>query len=394
MTTITLPAPSTPTTPNRADRSSPKDLPLTTLALLVALAATLVVGGLDDESSGSAEVLGLDDVTAAIGADAAWSAGVTGEGIRVALLDSGISPVGPLEGRVVGSGGDAVGHGTHLAGIVAAVAPGSTLVDVNVAGAEGEPSVQRFLESLRAIVGGEIVADVVVIAAELEATPLQQAAYAELVREVTEAGTVIVAAAGNRSTAGAGLDWTATPPEVIAVGGAEQRGGWQVPAWSATGTSVRLPDLVAPGASVVSVLAPDSAAATDPTAVRVGEEMIRGSGTSQAAAVVAGAVALLAEADPQLTTAGARVRLTSSAQPMPEARPTAQGAGLLDLRSLFALGDGAPTSSWTGNSWTGNSWTGNSWTGNSWTGNSWTGNSWTGNSWTGNSWTGNSWTGN
>jgi serine protease AprX len=51
-------------------------------------------------------------------------------------------------------------------------------------------------------------------------------------------------------------------------------------------------------------------------------------------------------------------------------------------------------STWTGNSWTGNTWTGTTWTGNTWTGNTWTGNTWTGNTWTGNAWTGNTWTGN
>ncbi|MEO1064926.1 MAG: S8 family serine peptidase, partial [Actinomycetota bacterium] len=386
MTTITLPG---TTTDEAVARKPTKDLPLTTLALLVTLATSLVVTSIDDGGS-SAEVLGLDDVTKAVGADIAWASGTTGAGVRVALLDSGIAAVGPLAGRVEGGGADAVGHGTHLAGIVAALAPEATLVDVNVADDEGEPSIARFLDGLRGLAEGTISADVVVVAAELAATPAERQDYVELVRELAAAGTVVVAAAGNRSTAGTGLDWTATPPEVIAVGGAELRGDWGIPAWSATGTVRRLPDLVAPGTSVVSVLAPGSTAETDPVAVRVGDDQIRGSGTSQAAAVVGGAVALLVDADPSITAAGVRSRLAASARTLPDARPAEQGAGLLDLRGLFATDQGASAiNSWTGNSWTGNSWTGNSWTGNSWTGNSWTGNSWTGNSWTGNSWTGN-----
>ncbi len=187
----------------------------------------------------------------------------------------------------------------------------------------------------------------------------------------------------------------------------------------------------------MSLRDPGSRIDLDHPGARVGDRFFRGSGTSQAAAVVSGAAALLLHQRPNLTPDQVKALLTSTARRLPQADLHAQGAGLLDVKAATAAATPDVAQTWprslgtgslelargtrhvtvggvevagevsvfltawsalgwttglaTGGTWYGGSWTGNSWTGNSWTGGSWAGNSWTGNSWTGNSWTGDSW---
>src|SRR5258706_10853175 len=110
-----------------------------------------------------------------IGADQAWSGqfgrghtGVTGKGIGIAVLDSGVTMVRELRGQVRarvdmidpnGNGRDEWGHGTHIAGIIAAagslarnetrgVAPDATIVSVKVLGADGSGHVSDLIEGI------------------------------------------------------------------------------------------------------------------------------------------------------------------------------------------------------------------------------------------------------
>ena len=188
---------------------------------------------------------------------------------------------------------------------------------------------------------------------------------------------------------------------------------------------------------------------------QVGTRFFRGQGTSQAAAITSGAVALLLSQRPNLTPDQVKYLLTHNTQDMPSADPLAAGNGSIDVqaasqahvpsssqsRQLFTpstgLGSlelargsvhlidntngvilqgevdifGAPFDAaaqaalaltgntwsgglWNGNTWSGNTWSGNTWSGNTWSGNTWSGNTWSGNTWSGNTWSGNTWSGN
>jgi subtilisin family serine protease len=423
-----------------------------------------------------------------------WGQGWSGAGVDVAVIDSGVVPVDGLTapGKVVHgpdlsfeSGEaevrhlDTYGHGTHMAGIIAGrddavpapvtsaphdrfvgIAPDARIVSLKVADSAGATDVSQVIAAIDWVVqhGRSNGLNIRVLNLSFGTDGVQAYQLDPLAHAVEQAwhrGVVVVAAAGNEGYGDARMNDPAYDPYVIAVGGADGRGTVSpdddvVAGWSSRGDAVRRPDLLAPGQSVISLRDPGSRIDVDHAGGRVGERFFRGSGTSQAAAVVSGAAALLLQQRPGLTPDQVKHLLTATARRLPEADPLAQGAGLLDVKAAAAaatptstqtwprsLGtgslelargtnhvtvNGTPVvgeqsvflaawdafgwltsiaggtawsgGSWTGNSWTGNSWTGGEWLGNSWTGNSWTGNSWTGNSWTGNSWTGNSWTGN
>ena len=408
-----------------------------------ALTAAMIVGGalgltrlddgpdaLVDRSPGS-----MSSVVDQIGARELWDAGITGTGVNVAIIDTGIAPVPALTtpGKVVAAvdfsserndparaGRDGFGHGTQLAGIIAGrdagflgVAPGAGIVSVKVAGRDGAVSPAKMVAAVDWVIANADVLDIDVLTVAFDSGAGTSAAsdpLAAALDRAWDAGIVVVTAAGNHGADSAGLDSPASDPKLIAVGGVEATtSGFTVPAWASSGDGVRDPDLAAPGAHIRSLRAPGSAADTEHPEGFVDDARFLGSGSSQSAAVTAGAVALLLSAHPDLTPAAVKQALVDSASPV-DARATIVGAGLLDIAGAAEAATDGPTSaavpagssartahvgdpSWSGSSWTGSSWTGSSWTGSSWTGSSWTGSSWTGSSWTGSSWTGSSWTG-
>ena len=406
----------------------------------------------------------LANVARTIGADAAVARGLTGAGVDVALIDSGVVPVDGLTGpgKVVQGPDlsfeadsddlrhlDTYGHGTHLAGIIAAdsgdvrgIAPGARLVSVKVAAADGATDVSQVIAALDWVVRhgrtGGLDVRVVNLAFGTDSDQpwlLDPLAYAA--EQAWHAGIVVVVSAGNEGFGSNRVNNPATDPWLLAVGASDQQGTVDpaddtVASFSSRGDAARRPDLLAPGRSIVSLRDPGSWIDVHRPEGRVDDRLFKGSGTSQAAAVVSGAAALLLEQRPDLTPDQIKAALVEGARTLPsepgrsprgldvarslrrnvdgaiQSWPLASGSGSLEASrgSVHVLRDGEPFvgevdvwgtawtgSSWTGSSWTGSSWTGSSWTGSSWTGSSWTGSSWTGSSWTGSSWTGSSWTG-
>ena len=380
---------------------------------------------------------------------------------------------------------DTNGHGSHMAGIIAGrtpgadpknpkpgdflgVAPDAGIVSVKVGDNTGAVDVSQVIAGIDWVIqhkdtnGLNIrVLNLSYGTDSLQDYQIDPLAFA--VERAWDAGIAVVVAAGNEGWSNrTGLANPAHDPYVIAVGGAEATSnGFRTPSWTSsaqlvtkstggaeteslwddyalfgtTGYAGRLPDLVAPGAHIESLRVPGSRVAIEHPEGFVSAEIFKGSGTSQSAAVVSGAVALLLDARPSLTPDQVKRLLIDGAAPINYALPTAQGAGVVNVAASAALpapkdaaqtwvrstgrgsleasrgtqhvvvngvtivGEvtvtGAPWSgaSWTGASWSGASWTGASWTGASWSGASWSGASWTGASWTGASWTGASWTG-
>ena len=459
----------------------------TTTDLLDATTGILTAGW---DDSASTPPTPMSDVTAAVGAHAMWNAGYDGSGIGVALIDSGVAPVEGLltPGKVVNGPDlsfesqsddyrhlDTFGHGTHMAGIIGGkdsagtafrgVAPGAHIVSLKVATRDGAADVSQVIAAIDWVVQhrNDPGMNIRVISLSYGTDGLQDRRSDPLSAAVEAAwrnGIVVVVAGGNDGTDRAALVNPAYNPFVLAVGAVDLRqtvsaSDDRVAPFSSRGSSSRYVDVIAPGVSVASLRDPGSTIDdAHPTAV-VDERFFRGSGTSQAAAATAGAVALLLDARPSLTPDQTKVLLRSTATDVATTETRATGAGRINVykasrtsvssttKQGWTLSTGTGTLEgargtehltadgvelrgeidvmgqpwdgkvwapkafagqawndgwWNGTEWTGtclcsDSWTGKSWTGKSWTGKSWTGKSWTSETWTGKSWTGKSWTG-
>src|SRR5207253_995096 len=128
-----------------------------------------------------------------------------------------------------------------------------------------------------------------------------------------------------------------TNPYVIAVSAAYQdaTGKWKSPTWATTGDSVRAPDLLAPGVSVMSLRDPGSRVDREHPEGRVpgDDRLFLGSGTSQATAVVSGAAALLLQQRPGLTPDQVKSLLVSSAADISGSKFV--GRGVVDLTNAL-----------------------------------------------------------
>ena len=298
------------------------------------------------------------------GATAAWARGITGSGVSVAVVDTGIDNTGDLAGKVIdgydfsGEGSyttDSFGHGTFVAGMIAGsgaasngaikgVAPGVNLVSLKVAGADGSSDVVRVIAAIQWAVSHAAVDHIRVLNLSLGTDSTQSWRIDPLdaaVEGAWRAGLVVTVAAGN---GGAGaISKPADDPYVITVGATDDAttpamSDDAVAPFSATGPTaagIAKPDLVAPGTHVVSTRAPGSTVDTTYPSARIDPIYFRGSGTSFSAPQVAGAAALLLQQRPSLTNNQVKAMLTGTADPLSGVPATAQGAGELDIRSLL-----------------------------------------------------------
>ncbi|MEA3020884.1 MAG: serine protease AprX, partial [Actinomycetota bacterium] len=419
----------------------------------------------------------LGHVRGVVGVTSSTDASASGSGVSVALVDTGVADVAGINqlnrGPAVGGGTslDGWGHGTHLAGIIGGndggsapefqgLANGTRVVSVKAAADDGSTNLATVLASMDWVLSQKSALNIRVVNLSLGVTP--QADYRKdilsvAVERLWKAGIVVVVAAGNNGQqAGSPLTSPATDPYVIAVGalntkGTDSRDDDVIPPFSPRGTDARRVDVVAPGSSVVSLLAPGSNAANYPAAF-VGTRFIKGTGTSQSAAVVSGVVADLLQARPSLTPDQVKSVLARSTLSV-SGGDVGQGAGVVNLaraltRTLsnnytqtwdpatgtpgtpppapiappppgqntpgvwdFAHNgpptppnlDGTdPTGGWNGGTWsadgatfTGGTWSGGTWSsdGTSWSGGTWSGGTWSGGTWSGGTWSGGTWSG-
>jgi serine protease AprX len=254
-----------------------------------------------------------------------------GDGVTVASIDTGVTPNPNLGTRLLArvdltrerDGIDHFGHGTHMAGVIAGdgtttlgayegSAPETRLVSVKVAGWDGATDVSTVIAGLQWVVSNRARFNIRVVnlAWGTDATqgygvdPLDRA-----VERAWAAGLVVVVSAGNQGPAAGTIAKPADDPFVITVGAADTNGTGSdlddtIAPFSSAGPTAdgrAKPDVLAPGVSIVSDRAPGSTIdAFRPTA-RFGPSMFKGSGTSQAAAVVAGVAARMLDVDPTLT---------------------------------------------------------------------------------------------
>jgi serine protease AprX len=320
------------------------------------------------------KVRGLSDNSAsatAVNAPVAWKSGLNGAGIGVAVIDSGISSHADLttgtnrlvfaKSLIAGGNSDYYGHGEHVAGIIAGngaesicsnctrnfigIAPEANLVNLRILDQNGEGTDSALITAIDLALELKSTLNIRVINLSVGRAVYESYTLDPLCQAVEtawKAGVVVVVAAGNDGrlntfgNSGYGtINAPANDPYVITVGamksmGTPQRSDDLIASYSSKGPTpvdhIIKPDLVAPGNLVVSLRAPVGALeiAHAQNAVPIGyyESTVSAtpspyyyvlSGTSMAAPVVSGAVALLLQAHPTLTPDQVKARLMRTA---------------------------------------------------------------------------------
>jgi len=317
----------------------------------------------------------MEHVRRVTGALATDKQGYDGTNIGVALIDSGVAPVKALSGTgklfygpdisLDGTNNpdaanfDGYGHGTHLAGIIGGsepitsttpgfqgIAEGSRVVSVRAASSDGTTDLLQVLAAIDWVIQHKNATNTRVLNLSLgvpspgdyRTDPLSFA-----VEKAWKAGIVVVVAAGNDGEkAGSPITSPATNPFVIAVGGVDTQGtdtaGDDIrPTFSPTGSAARRVDLVAPAQTVVSQRVPGSYIDVKYPLAKVTERLFKGTGTSQAAAIVSGAAADLIEQRPNLTPDQVKAILKAAAVPVAGLPAEAQGAGMVHVRNALRV---------------------------------------------------------
>jgi len=471
---------------------------VTTVSAMVLVAVSPLAAAGPATAAGydpAADMNSMANTTLYSGAAAWWTAGYTGAGVDVAVIDTGVSPVEGLAtpGKVVYGPDlslesqaanlrnlDTNGHGTFMAGLIAGkdstltapyalapasvyrgMAPDARIVSIKVGVADGGVDVSQVIAAINWVIQhkNDNGLNIRVINLSYGTNSAQDATVdplAYVAEQAWKKGIVVVAAGGNNgfqsqmSNAPA-LSNPAVDRYVLAVGSTDSQGTVAyaddtVPAfspWPKRGAT-RSVDMVAPGAHLQGLRVLNGFLDVNHPEGVINSRYFRGSGTSQSAAIVSGAAALVLQRYPTASPDQVKKLLTSTGYPInskaqaigggelqlgkallsalpsnSQTWPSSTGTGTLDgARGSDRLTDDgvvlageqdifgqpfdsaamaaatAAGSTWSGGTWNGSTWSGASWAGASWAGASWAGASWAGASWAGNTWSGNTWSGN
>ena len=337
----------------------------------------LVVGAMERTSS----TVGASAVRQELGYD--------GAGVGVAIIDSGSSAY--LDDLSDGSNGgprvdqfvdfvngrkkayDDYGHGTHVAGIIAGngfdsgglrtgIAPAARLIVLKVLDDSGQGRISDVIAAIDYAIAQKDALNIRVINLSVatgvyqpyDVDPLTLAA-----QRAVNAGIVVVAAAGNygRAPQGGtrygGITAPGNAPWVLTVGasshmGTVDRADDTIAVFSSRGpTAINYgakPDVVAPGVGIESLSNPESAFYVTKSAYLLSgtvptwyQPYLSLSGTSMAAPVVTGTVALMLQANPDLTPNAVKAIIEYSAQQYAGYDRLTQGAGFLNAKGAVEL---------------------------------------------------------
>jgi serine protease AprX len=290
-----------------------------------------------------------------IGADIIWGQGIVGNGVTVAIVDTGfawhpglfLNINGKLQNRVVGWVDfvnnrhlpyDPNGHGTHVAGIIAntqkgtdnewdGIAPGVRLVGVRVLDELGTGTYERVIQGIQWVIVHKNTYNIRVMNLSLVASvqspywadPLNQA-----VMQAWAHGITVVVAAGNEGPEPMSIGVPGNNPYVITVGSFTDNytpNSWNddyITPFSASGPTLDgfvKPDIVAPGAHMVSTMMPWSYISRNHQANQITPLYFSMAGTSLSAGVVSGLCALIISNNPGLSPDQVKFRVTNTAFP-------------------------------------------------------------------------------
>jgi serine protease AprX len=388
-----------------------------------------------------------DEFLQQTGATQLFASGDTGQGVTVAVLDTGIDDLPDFAGRLIGgvdlTGGnnpfqDSFGHGTFVAGLIAGngassggqyegEAPGADLVSVKVAGATGQTDLATVIEGVQWAVDNQAAYNIRVLNMSLGFQPFESTVVNPLDQAVQAAwnsGIAVVASAGNAGPSNGTILSPGDDPLVITVGSLDDMAqpvvaDDEMTNFSSAGPTSpdgwAKPDLVTSGRSVVSLAAPGSTIYNENPSARIGSGNFVGSGTSFSTAITSGAAALILADNPSLTPDQLKARLLGTTSPGPVGNPFVDGHGALNANAAAAAGPmnlgqsvvgsvltllGATVSlspvtslanTWNASLWSGVSWPQGSVSSKSWNGSAWNGSAWNGFAWSSKAWNDGGW---
>lgn len=291
----------------------------------------------------------LNTAGPSVGADRLWERGLTGKGVTVAVVDTGIAPHPDVRDRIVGFKDfvngrtqpyDDQGHGTHVAGTVAGdgtssqgsytgIAPEASLVGIKVLDGQGSGRFSDVIKGIQWAVEHKDEYGIKVLNLSLGggvSTSHRDDPVVQAVEAATRAGIVTLVAAGNEGPGRETIGSPGNAPNVITVGAADDRGTVdrsddQVARFSSRGPTpidgLSKPDVLAPG---VRITAADNESDGYKTL----------SGTSMATPVTAGVTALLLQGQPEARPEELKQALMASADPLTSGGRNDQGRGSID----------------------------------------------------------------
>ncbi len=311
----------------------------------------------------------LDESVSIVNADDVWELtddygqNVTGKGITIAIIDTGVDYTHPdLKDGFLG-GYDFVnndadpmddnGHGTHCAGIAVGlgnasnstyvgVAPGAKFYAYKILDDKGEGDYSLFLQGINQALDPNNDSDcsdhvdiISISSGALGGDPND--IICEVADNAVSLGAVVVAAAGNSGPAYSTINSPGCAREAICVGAADKDGGiYSRSSRGPTSIGTLKPDVMAPGVDIISVRASGTSLGTP-----ISEYYTKASGTSMAAPHVSGAVALVLQAHPDWTPRQIKMALRNTAVDLNYNLQT-QGYGRIDVLGAVLISDAPP----------------------------------------------------
>ncbi|MFX4262241.1 S8 family peptidase [Pelotomaculum propionicicum] len=313
----------------------------------------------------------LDMASSTVRSAPLWERDITGRGIVVAVLDTGIYAHPDLGGRIVGfkdfvknktNPYDDNGHGTHVAGDIGSdgsqsgnlyrgPAPDAGLVGVKVLDKEGTGTLSTVIEGIQWCIDNKESLGIRVLSMSLGTTAIE--AYnddpvCQAVEKAWTNGIVVCVAAGNDGPQPKTITSPGIDPLVITVGAVDDMDTLTLDdnqaAWfSSRGPTIDgfiKPDVLAPGVNIISLRSPGSTLDKENKKSRISNWYIPLSGTSMATPVCAGVAALMLQIDGTLPPDQVKKRLMENTNTLVSLDPNIQGAGVIDAVKAANAGAG------------------------------------------------------
>ncbi|MFX0051321.1 MAG: S8 family serine peptidase [Candidatus Hermodarchaeota archaeon] len=255
------------------------------------------------------------------------NAGLSGENITIAILDSGINTTPWLNSKNLISSHTTIpnstlvtddnGHGTSVASIISKIAPEASIISIKVSDESGYIKPEWIQEALELA----LKLNISIIHASVGSKYLNSL-NSSIFTEISSRNISAIFAAGNDGPFGTSLNTPSIYTEPIAVGMAFNQTIVSPVSSSGPRPSGLLgPDIVAPGVNIPTYASE--------------EKIVTPSGTSLAAPFVTGTIALLREAFPNESVTTLKAVLLETAKFMNKTSPIHQGNGFLDISKAY-----------------------------------------------------------